>query len=199
MMGTLIYQAYLMCTMIIKHVNHFGWFVVILLITACSSNIPVEIRQNMEGAPTVAQVRDQPEDYTSQRVRWGGVILEMENKQQSSGLRIIAFPLKDNGKPRMSDQSTGRFIAMVDEFLEPLVYSPERLITVTGELANSETHKVGEFPYLYPVIEVDSYHLWPKIPDPESVDYPTYWRYDPWFQPYYFPRYHPHRLIRHHH
>lgn len=178
-----------------KSLNYPVGFVLILLITACSSNIPVEIRQSLEGAPSVSEVRDQPEDYTSQRVRWGGVILNTENKHKTSRLTIIAFPLNDNGKPRVSGQTSGRFIAIVDEFLEPLVYSRERLFTVTGELVNSETHNVGEFAYDYPVIEVDFHYLWPKTPDPATVNYPPYRYYDPWYHPYYYPRYYPRRLV----
>ena len=158
--------------------------------SACSSHIPPEIRQDLDGSPSVTQARDNADAYLSQKVRWGGVILNTENKHNASWLTIIAFPLSDTGKPRDASQSPGRFIAIVDEFLEPMVYSPDRKITVTGTLLRTETLKIGEFPYEHPIIQVDHYYLWPAEPAPADYDYPPYWWYDPWYDPWYGP-YHP--------
>lgn len=171
---------------------HSGWFVSIFLISACSSHVPPEIRQSLDDAPSMAQVRDKTDAYLSQKVRWGGVILNTENKHNSSWLTIIALPLSGSGKPQDSDQSPGRFIAIVDKFLEPLVYSRDRKITVTGNVLRTETIKVGEFPYEYPVIQVSRHHLWPVELEPANDDFIPYWWYDP-----YYPWHHPHHP-RHH-
>ena len=173
-----------------------GWLASILFLTACSTHIPPEIKQPQVGSPSLEQVIEQAETYTSQKVRWGGVILNTENKQKSSWLTLIAFPLSDRGEPQTSDQSPGRFIAIVDDFLEPLVYSRERKITVIGRLLRTETLKIGEFPYQYPVIQVEHFYLWPPEPEPAVVDYPPDWWYDPWYNPYY-PWYYPY--YPHHH
>jgi outer membrane lipoprotein len=182
----------------VKLIIHSCGFVSIMLISACSSHIPPEIRQAVDDAPDVAQVRQQAEAYMSQKVRWGGVILNTENKQNTSWLTVIAFPLSDNGEPQVSDKSPGRFIAIIDEFVEPLVYSHDRKITVTGNLLRSETLKVGEFPYEYPVIQVDHYYLWPAVQEPPDINYYPYWWYDPWYYPYYpgYYPYYPHHLLR---
>ena len=184
-----------MSMMLINTTIRSGWLVLILLMVACSSSIPVEIRQTLVNAPGVAQVRGQPDSYLSQQVRWGGMILETENKQNTSWLTIIAFPLSGNGGPQTYAASPGRFIAEVDEFLEPLVYSRNRLITVRGSFSKTETLKVGEYPYLYPVIEVDHHYLWPQKQEPRYVDHPPYWLYDPWYYPGYPWRYPPRYLV----
>ena len=179
----------------IKSIIFPGCFTILLLGSACSSKIPPEIKQAVAGSPDVAQVRRQADAYVSQKVRWGGVIHETENKQNSSKLIIVAFPLSEDGQPLNSDQSPGRFIAIVDEFLEPHVYSQEREITVTGQLVQSETLKVGEFSYEYPVVKVEHYYLWPARSEPVYIDYPPYWWHDPyypWPYPYYYPRHHRH-------
>lgn len=172
-----------------------AWLAVIVMISACSSHIPPVIKQPLESAPSIGKVRDKADAYISQKVRWGGIILDTENKQDASSLTIVAFPLDDDGKPRISDQSTGRFIAIVDEFLEPTVFSREREITVVGKLLKTQTLDVGEYAYEYPVIQVEHYHIWPVKKDPVNVDYPPLWWYDPWYPyPYYYPYYphHPH-------
>jgi outer membrane lipoprotein len=171
-------------------------FAGMILMSACSSHIPPEIKQPMEGSPSVAQVRSHVDSYLSQKVRWGGVIVNTENKDNASQLMIVAFPLDDDGEPQVNDQSSGRFIAIVDEFLEPVVYSSDRSITVVGTVLRTETLDVGEFPYEYPVIQVEHSYLWPVKEDPDYRDYPPYWWYDPWYPyyPYYYPYYpHPRR------
>jgi outer membrane lipoprotein len=158
-----------------------------VLLSACSSHIPPEIGQSLDNSPGMEQVREQADTYISEKVRWGGVILHTENKQNASWITIIAFPLDNSGEPRITDQSPGRFIAIVDKFLEPLVYSLDREITVTGSVLRTETIKVGEFPHKHPVIQVENHHLWPVRPEQPYADYPLYWLYDP-----YYPWNHPH-------
>ena len=174
------------------------WLILIVLMTACSSPVPPEIRQTLNNSPSVAQVRGQPDSHISQQIRWGGTILETENRENTSWLTIIAYPLTDSGKPRTSAQSSGRFIAIVNEFLEPSLYSSDRLITVRGSFLKTETLEIGEYPYVYPLIEVDHYYLWPKIRTSGYVGYSPYWGYDPWFYPYN-PWHHQHRHFIHRH
>jgi outer membrane lipoprotein len=84
---------------------------------------------------------------------------------------------------------------MVPLFLEPMRYSSERLVTVNGTVAGSETRKVGEYPYRYPLIAVDTQHLWPVEPEPADLDHYPWWWHDPWYydplyyDPWYYPRY----------
>ena len=181
----------------LKSITYLGGLAAIVLLAACSSHIPPEIKQPFNGSPGVAQVRQQMDAYLTQKVRWGGVILHTENKQNTSELTIMALPLNENGEPQNSDQSPGRFIAIIDEFVEPLVYSPEREITVKGHILKAKTLKVGEFPYEYPVIQVEHYHLWPPEQERSYDDYPPYpWMYGPYYYPWHYPYYYPYP--RHH-
>lgn len=179
--------------MFLNSITYLCGFAVIALLSACSTHIPPEIKQPLEGSPVVEQVRDHVDDYLSQKVRWGGIILQIENKHNASELTIIALPLNEDGKPQNSDHSPGRFIAVIDEFVEPLVYSPERNITVTGKILRAETRKIGEFPYEYPVVQVEHYHLWPPKTESSYADYPPYPFYDPFYYPWHYPYYYPHR------
>jgi outer membrane lipoprotein len=179
----------------------YGLLLASLLLAGCAAHIPPEIKQSLPDAPTVEQVRADPSGYLSRRVRWGGMILETENRETATWLTILALPLSKDGKPRVADESPGRFIAIVPLFLEPMVYSRERLVTVTATVLRSETRKVGEFPYLYPVIEAEAHHLWPVEPVLTEVDRYPWWWYDPWyFDPWYYPYYpyyrHPRRWRR---
>ena len=170
----------------------------ILSLSACSTHIPPAIKQPLDNAPEIGEVRDRPKAHLSQKVRWGGVILAAENKQDSSSLTVVAFPLGDDGEPEVSDQSSGRFIAHFEQFLEPMIFSSDREVTVIGKLLETQTVKVGEYAYEYPVVEVEHYYIWPVKEDPVYVDYPPYGWYDPWY-PYPYPYYLPHSPRHHHH
>ena len=167
---------------------------VAILLTGCSSHIPAGIIQPVHTAPSIRQVQQKTADYIAEKVRWGGAILHTENKHKASWLSVVAFPLNSNGRPVQSAKSTGRFIAIVDEFIEPLVYASDRQITFSGTVLRTESHKVGEFLYDYPVIKVDQYYLWPPITTLDT-NYPPYWWHDPWYDPWYYPA-HPHYLRR---
>lgn len=174
----------------------------LVLVSGCGSRIPPAINDPDVGAVEVAQVRSSPEAFYSNKVRWGGILLSVENTANQSKLTIVSFPTNEEGRPIVSANSPGRFIAVVDGFLEPLVYRENREITVVGRVAQPESGKVGEYDYDFPVVTVDDFHLWPKrveravYPEPyyRPFMYPHYPFY-PW--PHYrFPHYN-HSLIRH--
>ena len=168
---------------------------ILLLITACSSHIPAEISTPVAGSADIASVISAPDNYINQKVRWGGIILKTENKTDNSQLTLVGFPLDDQGEPQISDQSPGRFIAVLTDFVEPVVYTKDRILTITGKLSGSHTEKVGDFDYEYPVVQVEHYYLWPVKQEPNYDDLP-YWWYDPYYPWHYpYPRrpYHLHR------
>lgn len=175
--------------------NAITILVIALSLCSCASRIPVEIRGDVEHAPTVAQVHTEAEKYLSQKVRWGGKILKIENKQNTSRLTVVAFPLNGYGRPQNTRQSPGRFIAVVDRFLEPEIYSRDREITVIGNILASETHKVGEFAYSHPVVKVDNHYLW-AVEEKTTDNYMHHWWHDSWYNPYY-PWPYPHHLHTH--
>lgn len=164
-----------------------------LLLAGCSSHIPQNIRQAPPNDPSIGQVRDSALQNQIWQVRWGGEILETENRENETRFTVLARPLTGGGEPQDSDTSEGRFIAIVPVFLDPKVYKPGRELTVSGTLQRTEQHKVGEFPYDYPVIEADSYYLWPERISRPYYGYPWWydpWYYDPWYyRPWYRPYY----------
>jgi outer membrane lipoprotein len=159
----------------------FVWLALTLLTSACSSNIPLEIRQAPVDAPSVSQVRDQPDEHSMKTVRWGGRILKTVNGKDASKLIVVAFPLMNDGRPWTDKASTGRFIATANYFLEPLEYKTNQLITVTGTYAETVIQYIGEYPYNYPVVNLTHSYLWPKKVVQNYQHYPAYWYHHPWY------------------
>ncbi|MBU1619431.1 MAG: Slp family lipoprotein [Gammaproteobacteria bacterium] len=119
--------------------------------------------------------------------RWSGVIAQVSNKADKTRLEVVYFPSGTNGRPAVSDQTKGRFVAYIKGFLDPMVYQPGKSVTVLGELSRSETGQVDEYQYRYPVIKDATVYLWPKQEDrvevietwPMMRPYPYYWGYGP--------------------
>jgi outer membrane lipoprotein len=151
-----------------------------LLLSACASQVPLVIREAPADSPSLEQVRGgDMATYAGRPVRFGGTIIETANQQDLTRLTVLGRQLSKDGEPEYTDDSTGRFIAIVPEFLDPKVYAADRQITVTGTLASTETGKVGDYPYTYPVVEAKEWYLWPK-----QVARP--YGYDPWYDPWYY-------------
>jgi outer membrane lipoprotein len=129
---------------------------------------------------TLSQVRSDVARYVNQRVRWGGTIVAVENRSRDTYLEIVARTLDTYGRPRPSGESLGRFIARADGFLDPAIYSRNREITVAGTVEAKLTRAVGEYPYDYVVVHVDTRKLW----EPRLT--PPYYR-DPFYDPFYDP------------
>ena len=160
--------------------------------TACVT-APAIIREPVDG-PGVAEVRSAPAQHLGARVRWGGEILRVENRNNSTRLQVVARRLTRSGRPVNSDRTPGRFIAQIDDFLEPTQYQKGRELTVVGALSTSVTKPIGQHDYEYPVVQVEALHLWPQPPTYYGpYPYGPYYRYHYYPYPYW---YHPYPYYR---
>ena len=152
------------------------------LLGACASNVPLAIRTPAAGDIRVNEVQQASDQFSESRVRWGGEIISVENVADETHIEILSQRLSKSGKPISDSQSRGRFIARIEGFLEPQDYPKERKITVTGWIEDVIEKPVGDYPYPYPRVEVDTYYLWPE----QKVYHRPYY-YDPFYDPFYYP------------
>lgn len=151
------------------------------LLSGCATQAPAPIATAPPNNPSLAQVRAQPNDYKGIKARWGGTIAAVENQEQETVLLIVSRPLNDEGKPQVDATSPGRFMAKINGFLDPAIYTAGRLVTVVGTITGSESRKIGSYSYLYPVVAVEHYYLWPQPAARYRGRYPCY---DPfWYGP----------------
>lgn len=158
-------------------------------LAGCASKVPVEIREPVPGSPALKEVLTDPAAFSGARVRWGGTIVEVENKQDATLIQVVGRKLESEGRPEDKDRSPGRFMAQVAGFLDPAIFAPGRQLTVMGILQDPVTREIGEYEYELPVVRARVHYLWPRK-EPERRDYrPEPWVYDPWFphhSPYYW-------------
>lgn len=175
-----------MCDILLKSVGGVG--AILLFLAGCATQVPPAIRAAPANDVGIGEVLAGPGDFSARSVRWGGTILTVENRQNETRVTLLGLPLGSDGEPRAGSASPGRFIAVINTFLDPVVYAQNRKLTVSGKVSGSEQQKVGEFNYNYPLVTADEYYLWPEVLNNRDDDYPYGW-YDPWYGPWYDPWY----------
>lgn len=130
-----------------------------LLMAACASG---------PGFDTEGVNRDlQPRQAASEQIQdelvlWGGTIISTKPREDTTQLEILSYPLDRSQEPRTDRSSEGRFLVVVDGYLEPADYSEGRQVTVRGRLREPTTAMIGGAEYHYPVVSADDLHLWPR-------------------------------------
>ncbi len=153
--------------------------VMLVWLAGCASGVPVVIRDGIATSPGLAEVQAQPAQYLGQRVRWGGSILKVRNRSETTEIEVLAKPLDRFGEPNTEVGGIGRFIVEFAGFKDPSDYPLDRLLTVVGTITKVEVRPVGDFPYNYPVVASETQHLWPE-PIPPQFYLAPYPFFSPW-------------------
>ena len=154
--------------------------------TACAPAISKKVREEAGETVPFEVLLKQIDGYKGRVVIVGGYILETVNETDGSWITVLQAPLDSQNRPKSSDLSEGRFMVSSSKFLDPVVYSKERRITVGGKVIGSQERELGSLTYVYPVIEAMEIHLWSK--EGEYIG-PYYPYYDPWYRRPYRYRY----------
>ena len=153
-----------------------------LCLGACTSS--KAIRTPVIDSPNVEQARLNQD--TGKLIRWGGTIVAVENKVDHTLIEIVERPLTRFGTPKVSNKTGGRFFAKTPEFIDPETIESKQSITVSGTLVDYAQGMIGEHDYLYPVVEINEYKIWPN--NQRRNQGPFYGPY--WYDPYWGTRAH---------
>ncbi len=172
----------------------------ILVLAACNivpNQIAVEENTNLVNYKSIDKTQVSP-SQVGELARWGGKIVSVENKKDVSEIEVVFFPESRSGKPRVGDESLGRFKAVVKGFVDPLVFEEGRLVTVVGSVGELTEGVIGEQTYKYPTLDAKGYYMWRKTTDleVESVGfspflYSQHYRrgfFSPWYDPWWGKR-----------
>jgi len=139
-----------------------------------SSPFPQELTRSADRSLTMAELRTNPGAHVGARVILGGDILTTVPKPGETEIEVLSRPLVGGDAPAFDDRTNGRFLVRTRNFLDPAVYARGRRITVLGTVAGSEERRVGELPFVYPVIDSERIKLWPPQTPWVGGDYPPY-------------------------
>lgn len=158
--------------------------VALLLATGCTPAISKALRERADNNLGLKTVIQDPEAHMGKTIIWGGVIVSTRNTKDGSLLEIVQKPLDIQLGPKRTDDSSGRFLALYEDFLDPTIYDKGRNVTVGGEIGGRRVQPLDEIEYTYPLVVAREVYLWqqprarPSYPEPYPF-YHYYW-YGPW-------------------
>lgn len=176
-----------------SYLQRMKWMIVsaaALSLGACSV-VPEELKVSEQtNLVNYQQALAQPQTVIGQTARWGGAIADVRNSDSGTIIEVVNFDLIHYGRPHTSDESDGRFLAVIDKFVDPLVYKKGRFITFVGQIETPQEGKIDEYKYLFPTLDVTGMKLWKEKRESNvEIDYsPAWWRhsfYGPY--PYHYP------------
>jgi outer membrane lipoprotein len=161
-----------------------------LLLNACTPVISPQLMDQVDRSLMYSSLASRPDEFKGKIVLLGGTIVQTVPKPGETEIEVVQKDLLSSGEPRLTDKSQGRFLVVVDRFLDPAIYKPERGLTVAGKVHGSVVRRIGEIDYRYPVIAALELYLWREPLPPRAYPYaypygyPAYpWR--GWGYPYY--------------
>lgn len=98
----------------------------------------------------------------------GGIIAANRSSGDLVQLEVVQLELLSNGVPDESAPSSGRFLVVSGELLDPLIYRPGNLITVIGEIKGQQIQKLDGSDYRYPLISAKELRMFPAS-DPAAA------------------------------
>lgn len=165
-----------------KHLSTlFATSLLVVLVTGCSS-VPTQISSAPANDIQLGEVKGKTDEYPEQEVRWGGEIVKVENNNEASIIQIVQYPLNHYGKPITNQSSEGRFLAITNDFIDPVVYKEGTLLTFTGQIQGESTRKVDKRDLTMPLLTVSSMYKWQPY---RSV------QRDPFYDPFYYNGFYP--------
>ena len=173
-------------------VQVIGLICAFAVLSGCASRYPEELRTDQTELVEFSQAFTESQAHIGTPARWGGLIAEVTNLSESSVIEVVQFELNGYGRPHITEESPGRFRIRVAGFVDPEIYKKGREVTAFGLYSGLEPGHIGEYEYMFPMLESEGLHLWQERPERSRVDvifhhpYPAY-RFRFWGPYPYFP------------
>ena len=140
-----------------------------LLLTACASP-PVIDAAGVDRYLTPQGVVRNIDASLGRRVLWGGGIVSSTNLKDVTRIEVLAYPLDGSQRPDDDARPLGRFYITRPGYLETMDFAQGRRVTVRGPVVEVRSGRVGDTPYLYPVVGAEDLYLWPRTGRGEAPD-----------------------------
>lgn len=163
--------------------NRAGLLILAMCLAGCA-NFPEKLRvQDSTNLVSYQDAASKAEQVKGKLMRWGGAIAKIENKEKTTILEMVHYPLTSYGRPISADESMGRYRVHVNGFMDPMVYKVGRLMTFTATLEGVENGLVGEHKYVFPSATSKAYYLWKEL-QRVDIERVNVWPHDYWFDRY---------------
>ncbi len=148
--------------MAIKQIEFILGICLFMLVAGCTAGISKASRSQVTYKGNFADLQKNPDAFGNEIVMFGGKILKTQVSPNSSELMVLQLPLDSNGRPVNQIQSEGRFLIHSDQFLDPANYKKGAFLTVVGVSKGKKIRPIGDYDYVYPLLEEIEIKLWPN-------------------------------------
>ncbi|WP_367988576.1 Slp family lipoprotein [Vibrio sp. NTOU-M3] len=131
----------------------------LILLSACST-LPENLKADSMPVTTDYQAWNSGSIKSDSMIRLGGMIADVRNLADKTRVEVVNIPIDKTGRPNIDTEPSGRFVAYIDGFVDPVTFAKGRLVTVLGAASGTEKGKVGQYDYIFPVMKGVGYHLW---------------------------------------
>jgi outer membrane lipoprotein len=168
--------------------------VILVVLSSLLSCAPVIRKDFMDAAIRdipFSEITTNPELYKDKLFVLGGIIINTRVTLEGSTVEALYSPVDSRGFLKGIGKIHIRFFALFPKesgILDPMIFKPEREITLAGEFLGTRKGKIDDMDYVYPLFRIRELYLWE-----ESSGYyytpPFYDRYPYWWD-HPFWRYH---------
>lgn len=166
-----------------KKLHTISIIIIASILKVSCSVISPEVRSEAQPPVAFQTLVAEADKFKGSTVILGGYILETRNLESETIINVLQVPLRAGEEPDQKDSSEGRFFVYYQGFLDPEIYSKDRVITVAGEVIGFGSEEIGGDRIHYLKIKNREIYLWPEY---ETAPYPLrpypYYRYG---YPYY--------------
>jgi outer membrane lipoprotein len=138
----------------------------VIISAGCAPPFSKTLLEKIEKNVPFAALQKEPEQFTGKLMMIGGTIVDTKNLKEGTQIEVLQRPLDGEGQPTLTDETGGRFLAVMPQFLDGAVYHRGRSITIIGEVTGSKMQQLGEIEYRYPVLTAKELHLWAPYAGP---------------------------------
>ncbi len=152
--------------------------------SGCAHIISKDLRTKTDQTVTFGEVFKDPNSYKGKMVIWGGEIIQsIPQKDGTSLIEVLEWPLGWREKPRRTVEFRGKFLVQARGSLNPVLFHRGKRITVAGEIAGEiqgdKIEHLTEKAYRYPLLLEKQVHAWKRsyqysTPYPPQVHDPSY-------------------------
>ncbi|NLC69785.1 MAG: hypothetical protein GX751_00330, partial [Desulfuromonadaceae bacterium] len=115
----------------------------LFIFAGCSHPISKAARQGVDPSVNLQIIKENPAIHVGKTLLLGGLIVGNRSEDEGSELEVYSYRLGLGGEPVAAREKEGRFLAKTNEFLDPVLFAQNRLITLTGTLEGEITRTLA--------------------------------------------------------
>ena len=106
-----------------------------------------------------AALNERPDSFAGKTVLVGGIIAGVKSSGDIAMLEVVQLELFKNGVPDENSHSSGRFLAVSSDLIDPVIYRTGELVTIIGEVKGKKVQKLNSVDYSYPLVSAKEMRL----------------------------------------